>query len=464
MDDEWQEYQYELAQYEKEHAAADNASDTNNTATARFADGTLAVDLGTIHLQLAHYKLKSTAAAQDKQQQRLPQIIITPEGHRYRFNGLVYNPETPHDFLVGRRALEQFSKSVLPFRLWTKPDSEATLQLALDKVLQPAITDALAQMDISTAAAASSNPGLTFLKHGRLRTVVALPTTVLHNPHAYHLFSHIFPPQSYTALIPEPVAAIWGAQAMNLLPKALADKAVLVLDVGGLETSLSIVRREVVEASVSLPDLGGQTFVEQLEKLILDEHAHLQNDSLARQRITLAAQDVMAEFSTKNNVKLHLPYISMDLVTRQPQHLETSISRNKLELAVTNFLKEHYVPDLLQKQQATSALLYLSPHVPTPTDFASFWASCLTQVLEVAQCSPFTIAHCLVVGGGSKHPLMESTLKSGLSMLGVEERQLVMPVGELRSELTVLGAATILPQYQYHVAKGLERRIDVDTS
>jgi hypothetical protein len=67
-------------------------------------------------------------------------------------------------------------------------------------------------------------------------------------------------------LLPDPVAAVWGAQHHNLLPvdkDPKHSKTFLVLDVGGYVTQLSIVQKDIVLNHFTL-QWGGETPIELL--------------------------------------------------------------------------------------------------------------------------------------------------------------------------------------------------------
>ena len=139
MEDEWDDYQWQLAQYEKQHGVIVNEADA-----AKFPGGTLAVDVGTMHLVFAHKALQAKAA----------EVVVTREGARWTFCGIgQHNGEE----LVGQRALEQYfelppqqhdasvvSDIQLPYRMLTGEDTEAAKK-AVSTVMQSALTHVLEQ-------------------------------------------------------------------------------------------------------------------------------------------------------------------------------------------------------------------------------------------------------------------------------------------------------------------------------
>ena len=73
MEDEWDEYQWQLYEYEKQQ---------HKTGSSGTPVTTLALDLGTIHLKLAQ-----------QQSQERPSICINNRGDRYQFNGVAYDED-----------------------------------------------------------------------------------------------------------------------------------------------------------------------------------------------------------------------------------------------------------------------------------------------------------------------------------------------------------------------------------
>ena len=65
------------------------------------------------------------------------------------------------------------------------------------------------------------------------------------------------------------------------------------------------------------------------------------------------------------------------------------------------------------------------------------------------------VSHVLLVGGGAKQRLMETSLQDCLRALQGNSDNLVLPDG--RSELVALGAVSMLPNYDYSPDKGLVR-------
>lgn len=221
-----------------------------------------------------------------------------------------------------------------------------------------------------------------------------------------------------------------------------------MVDVGGHVTSLSLVQKNVVLAHSCLPKFGGETFVQEIMKYIIEQMPTLAHDAYALPRVYQAAQDAAAEFNVHTRAHIHIPYIGMDFVTKQPQHIEVAISRTVLEQALQEHVRNIVVPNAFQK---------LSPHMPPPTALAGLWTSLFTRILEEARMTPLQVSHILLVGGGAKQSLVVTSLQSSwMSLTGTMDRMVVPQIG-VRSELVALGAASLLPNYHYDPNRGLVR-------
>ena len=93
--------------------------------------------------------------------------------------------------------------------------------------------------------------------------------------------------------------------------------------------------------------------------------------------------------------------------------------------------------------------------MPPPTSLSFLWMSVLTQLLEVTGLTPLQLSHVLLVGGGAKHALMESSVKECFVTLQGNADNVVVP--QQRSEMVVQGAASMLPNYRYDAYSGLVR-------
>ena len=430
MDEEWEEYQWELQQYEKAHRQDFVSKNT------LYRDGTLAVDVGTMFVKLAHNGNG---------------LLATREGSRSTFAGLVRtDDDDSSEPLVGQHAMEKYWE-VAPFhpqRVDMARKASHNSSQTLLQVITPAIQDALDRAK---------------LEHSKMRSVVTVPASAVadvndpRNPWNHTTHDDVWKDAEW---IPEPVASVWGAQVQGDLPLHDLKKPVLVVDMGANATSLSVVEKDVVQASVTL-DFGAQVYVDALCEHVIDSQEALKtvkNDGMAWQRLMQAAQEAVQELNTKPDAQLNIPYIGMDLETRQPIHLEMRIPRQLIEQKVS----DRVVTDMILKHEDGSTAGVLSPHVPVvPHNLSSLWMSLMTQLLTDIHQQPQDLGHVLVVGGGAKHAMIEASLKE---CFGFFQTKVVMPALSTRSELVVLGASSILPQYEYNLDEGLIRLEEANTA
>jgi molecular chaperone DnaK len=124
----------------------------------------------------------------------------------------------------------------------------------------------------------------------------------------------------------------------------------------------------------------------------------LKNDPMALQRIKEAAEKAKVELSTSTESEINLPFITADAAG--PKHLVMKLTRAKLE---------QLTGDLIEKT------------VPL-----------VEQVLKDAKVSPNDISEVILVGGQTRMPLIQSTVKK---IFGKEPNKSVNP-----DEVVALGA------------------------
>ena len=330
------------------------------------------------------------------------------------------------------------------------------------------------------------------------------------------------PPRKPIVWIPDAVAAVWGAQKANLLPlfslhsspppapppqddvttttttKKTATMniptTVVVIDVGGFITQLSVIQNDVVVHSCSI-HLGGETLVQILQQHLAEQAAsgcgqssslssssNNNNNNMATQSMAallqVHARTAVSELATKPQTPIHIPYLffvgttcstnSQDNPNSHYHHFDYTISRSVLEELVQGHIASR-----------TNDFAYaLSPHLPQPTNLSALFTSLFTQLLEQSNVLPFEIDHVLLIGGASRFPLIRQSLQQSLdTLLGMslsgggsgsgvpssssqEEETfhfLIIPDDSLVSELVVLGASTVPPNYEYNLQTGLQR-------
>jgi molecular chaperone DnaK (HSP70) len=445
MDEEWEDYQWALQEYERLRRKDQGATE---------APLTIGVDLGSIYLKLSSMKVGDKA-----------DLVPTAQGDRYRFTGILMDPslESGQDsMVVGRAAMDKFfytpeastSKSpvVIPYReLQTTSEDEA--RSLVQQVVLPIVGEALDRMAINVSRQQRDEG-----KAGtNVRTVLTLPP-VFYNQHKETIFHQNYHDESHhTITVPDPVAAIWGAQSVSLLPLPSSKDEVkvtstLVIDIGGLVSSVSLVRQNRVIGTSSLDNVGGESYVQQLAERILMEAGDdsIRNDPMILALIHSAARSSILELIQKTSSKVHIPFFFMGRRESNP-HLDMTISRDVLDRSVQDYWAKSVVPKLLGDGQ-------LSASLPAPTSAAALITSAITKVLEESGEVPTNIQHILLVGGGSKFKMFEQAVDDGImALMGPSALKIVKPEASLRAELTTMGAAALLPNYDYNYDRGLER-------
>ena len=450
MDTEWEDYLWELKRYER--SRLDAAAD---------ATITVGVDLGTFYLKLS------------RMNKNKPELIETAQGDRYRFNGILHQDNG--DVVMGQTALEKFFYRVSNYNSEEKTSSSSSSSNSNNEVVLPYIELQQQTHDDATALVQKvfvpavgeamervrSERGDAFQDEEKnLRTVLTLPP-VFYNKHGDELFRKNFHDDSHhTITVPEPVAAIWGAQTLNLVPTPKSKEehttsSTMVVDIGGLASTISLVRDDKVVASVSLDGIGGESLVQCLVDRIVAETGDetMAKDEMSLTMIQSSARSSVLELVNKTQSKIHIPFLYMG---RKPDdlHLETTISRTVLERAVQDGWNADVVPKLVLEENV------LSSSLPTPKDVTSLFTSAVTQVLEESNELPTNIEQILLVGGGSRHKMFEDAFQESITaMMGPANFQdkAVIPESSMRAELTALGASSLLPNFDYDYEHGLER-------
>ena len=148
-------------------------------------------------------------------------------------------------------------------------------------------------------------------------------------------------------IVNEPTAA---AMAYGLEKKN--EEVVAVFDLGGGTFDISIleVSNEMVEVQATNGDthLGGDDVDNALIKYLVDEFLRdqgidLSNDKMAMQRLKEAAEKAKKELSTTTETDINLAFITMHPETG-PKHLQSRISRAKLEALCEDVFQRIYEP------------------------------------------------------------------------------------------------------------------------
>mmetsp|Transcript_7776 Transcript_7776/g.17549 ORF Transcript_7776/g.17549 Transcript_7776/m.17549 type:complete len:663 (+) Transcript_7776:122-2110(+) len=518
MDQDWEEYYMDLEEYKsktgidpekEEHnatAAADNSNATNeNDLSSFFTGGTLAIDMGTSGLKLSHRSSTANKSLYKNGKPPAPMVSVDREGFRST-PSLVWVPPTSEgeEMLIGRLAEARSydtrgGKVVHPREALENSDTQNGDDQAaiIQQTIRAAASNALDQVMGGSSGASSSlqskNPlfvldaSMSTRGSYNVRPIVTYPPQQQNdstNPTKYleryqQAMNGLTSPAGIAEFITEPIAIVSGAEYYNLLPpkNASTGSSVLVVDVGGTTTCVSMVGgdddEEEVLYSATLP-FGGDTFIDLLvSHLVEGFYGHNKdneadkkitssspsskpklNDPTALQRLYEASTTAMHELSNKTRSEINIPYLTMDLKTRQPKHLEVGMARNVIEAELETWVQKELVP-YLQKTTTTdnnhqTSNSALSQALPPPTNLSTLFSSAIMSSLEQTAHTPNTLRAILLVGGGARIPLVREAMKEGVGYLagdayanggGGEGKRLIMPEGEMGDELGVLGAA-----------------------
>ena len=215
---------------------------------------------------------------------------------------------------------------------------------------------------------------------------------------------------------------------------------------GGYLTQLSIVERDRLQTSLVFP-WGGENVVEKAVQILRKQSPEPILDERGLSAVQVQARTAVSELSAKAQVPVHVHYI---FATPGKHHLDTNLSRSVVEHAV-----QSEISDLASTDDMGS----LSPHMPVPTNLEMLFLSVVTELLEKNNETPQKIDKILLVGGASRFPLVRSSLMQAMSLLmpSEEANWKLVHDASFAPELTVLGAANILPAYSYDIHRGLVR-------
>jgi molecular chaperone DnaK len=187
-----------------------------------------------------------------------------------------------------------------------------------------------------------------------------------------------------------------------------ADVTVLVYDLGGGTFDVSILTLGdgvfEVKATAGNNHLGGDDFDQRVQDFLIGEFKKkegidLRNDPYAMQRLRDASENAKIELSQRQSTNINLPYITTD--TSGPKFLNIDLTRAKLEQLIGDLVESTVGP--------------------------------VKQALSDAKLEPKDIDHVLLVGGSTRVPLVQETVKK---ILGKEPDKGINP-----DECVGLGAA-----------------------
>ena len=185
------------------------------------------------------------------------------------------------------------------------------------------------------------------------------------------------------------------------------DVTVLVYDLGGGTFDVSILTLGEgvfeVKATAGNNHLGGDDFDKLVTDYLVDEFKKkegidLKNDIYAMQRLRDASENAKIELSQRQATNVNLPYITTDATG--PKFLNIDLSRSKLEQLIGDLVNSTVGP--------------------------------VNQALSDAKLTAKDIDHVLLVGGSTRIPLVQETVKK---LLGKEPDKGINP-----DECVALGA------------------------
>ena len=186
------------------------------------------------------------------------------------------------------------------------------------------------------------------------------------------------------------------------------DGLVAVYDLGGgtFDVSILEIGDDVIEVKSTNGDtsLGGDDFDRQIIDFLIDEFkkdngVDLSTDKMALQRLREAAEKAKIELSSSVETEVNLPFITAD--QNGPKHLLIKLSRAKFEQIIDSKIKASLVP--------------------------------CKNALQDAGLKPSEINEVILVGGSTRIPLVQQTVKD---FFGKEPHKGINP-----DEVVALGAA-----------------------
>jgi len=186
------------------------------------------------------------------------------------------------------------------------------------------------------------------------------------------------------------------------------DGLVAVYDLGGgtFDVSILEIGDDVIEVKSTNGDtsLGGDDFDRQIIDFLIDEFkkdngVDLSTDKMALQRLREAAEKAKIELSSSVETEVNLPFITAD--QNGPKHLLIKLSRAKFEQIIDSKIKASLIP--------------------------------CKNALQDAGLKPSEINEVILVGGSTRIPLVQQTVKD---FFGKEPHKGINP-----DEVVALGAA-----------------------
>lgn len=305
--------------------------------------------------------------------------------------------------LIGRRFDEEVVKrdqEIVPYKIVRADNGDAWIEVQGKKVSPPQIS---AQVLMKMKKTAED-----YLGHPVTEAVITVPAYFNDSQRQATKDAGRIAGLDVKRIINEPTAA---ALAFGM-DKKPGNRKIAVYDLGGGTFDISIIEIAEVDGEHQFEVLstngdtflGGEDFDLRLINYLIEEFKkssgiNLKSDPLALQRLKEAAEKAKIELSSAQQTEVNLPYITAD--ASGPKHLNIKVTRAKLE---------SLVEDLIEKTIAPCRV-----------------------ALKDANMEPSQIEDVILVGGQTRMPLVQETVKK---FFGKEPRKDVNP-----DEAVAIGAA-----------------------
>ena len=478
MDEEWDEYEEALKEYKLEHGLSDeemenirdDSADESHDVSKQgsfFRQGKMAIDLGSTNIRIAHYNPHGEKNASDSK----PQVVVNREGSRSTPNSIII--DTDGSILSGKMASsktyerQNTNNPVLnPYQLLYSENSahsdQITLKYAVENSISLLAKDALEQVlggggeggnadKVLFSTDSNSNH-----KNGyATQPIFTYPPSKTDNSknddsnlvQIYQNAIHdLISPLQIAKFIPEPLAALKGAKSQNVLPSSSSSSSgsIMVIDIGGQTTSISIVNddTQTIQYHTRLDGFGAETIIESLMNYLSTSFYGTStdnvNDTMGMQRLYDSSKSAIMEIggSKHGRVQINIPYLSVD-AKMQPKHLDMGISLKVIEAEFNDMLKSTIIPNSAKKQHV------LSNTMNDPNDVTTLFSSMIMNVFEKSNCNPFTLDGVLVIGGGARSTLYQNAIKTAIGQLAGDQfvqEKVVIPKDAMVEEMVVRGA------------------------
>lgn len=245
-------------------------------------------------------------------------------------------------------------------------------------------------------------------RRDHVRVVLTVPPKPETAERYRHVLQDSLPSDSSVVWLPEPVAAIWGAQVLHLLPIP-HDPRTLVIDIGGRTSTVSLVEKDHVLAATVLPNIGGQVLIDAYQRN--EPHSTWKEAQQAVLDCEVAA------------------------------HLYSDVEATVLQEALPKLYRG----------------VHLSDHLPKPTTLETLWESAVAHLLETLESSSsLRFTTVVVVGGASNNETYQHSLQAAVTKtVAPQSVDWILPSKTDRSQLVTLGARSMMASCDYSFDKGL---------